>query len=118
MLGSTRNVTAYVCNQPTDMRRGFNGLWALARDVLGQDVLSGNMFLFVSRDLKRAKVLMWDGTGLVLYSKRLERGRFVAPWKHGEGALKLTASELGLFLEGSKAVLRAPLSPPEFRLPE
>ena len=84
MLGTTRNVSAYVCTEPTDMRRGFNGLWALARDVLGQDVLSGHMFLFVSRDLKRAKVLMWDGTGLVLYSKRLEQGRF--SWPKGEGA--------------------------------
>jgi transposase len=117
MLGSTRNVAVYVCAQPTDMRRGFCGLWALARDVLGHDVRSGHLFLFVSKDLKRAKVLMWDGTGLVLYSKRLERGRFVAPWGRGDAPLQLTTSELGLFLEGSKAVFKAPLSPPKFLQP-
>jgi transposase len=118
MLGSTRNLSVYVYTQPVDMRLGYNGLFALARDELQQDVLSGHLFLFVSRNLKRAKVLVWDGTGLCLFSKKLERGRFAAPWRHPDGPIKLTTSELSLFLEGSKVVLSIPLSPQEFRLPE
>ncbi|MGO9064114.1 MAG: IS66 family insertion sequence element accessory protein TnpB [Myxococcaceae bacterium] len=52
------------------MRRGFNGLGALVSEKLGRDVLAGELFLFVSRRRKRAKVLFWDGTGLVVYTKR------------------------------------------------
>jgi transposase len=57
-------------------------------------------------------VLLWDGTGLCIYAKRLERGRFVCLWREGEGAsLRLTVSELALFLEGSTLVGRVALSP-------
>jgi transposase len=93
------------------MRKGFDGLFAIARDVIGQDPLLGQLFLFVAKNRKRAKVLLWDGTGLCIYQKRLERGRFVAPWERD--ALTMTTSELALFLEGSKAVRHA-LSPVEF----
>ena len=95
------------------MRKGYNGLFTLARDVLDQDPLSGHLFLFVARNRKRAKVLFWDGTGLCIFMKRLEEGRFVAPWDLDRAVL--TESELRLFLEGSDAV-RFSLSPDEFRL--
>lgn len=95
-----------------DMRRGFEGLWALATQELGHDVLSGDLFLFVGRDRKKAKVLFFDGTGLCLLHKRLSKGLFAALWRQTEGLqLQLSRTELALFLEGSEAIGRIPLSP-------
>jgi transposase len=112
MIGTTRNVRVFACAAPTDLRAGYDGLFALARDVLQHDPLSGHAFLFVSRSRKRCKVLLYDGTGLCIFMKRIERGRFVAPWSRGAGnVIEMTMSELALFIEGSKAVLRTPLSP-------
>lgn len=67
---------------------------------------------------KRAKVLLWDGTGLCIYAKRLEQGRFACLWREPAAAapLRLTVSELQLFLEGSALVGRMPLSPAPFVL--
>ena len=112
MIGTTRNVRVFACARPIDLRAGYDGLFALARDVLAQDPLSGHAFLFVSKNRKRAKCLYYDGTGLVILMKRLERGRFAAPWARATGGvIEMTMSELALFIEGSKAVLRTPLSP-------
>lgn len=112
MIGTTRNVKVFACAQPTDLRAGYDSLFALSRDVLEQDPLAGHAFLFVSRNRKRCKVLLYDGTGLVIFMKRLERGKFVAPWRRGTGkVLEMTMSELALFIEGSTAVFRTSLSP-------
>lgn len=112
MIGTTRNVKVYASTEPTDLRAGYDRLFALARDVLEQDPLSGHAFLFVSRNQKRCKVLVYDGTGLCIFMKRLERGCFVAPWQRSSGTvIEMTMSELALFVEGSKAVWRTPLSP-------
>jgi transposase len=74
---------------------------------------SGDLYLFVSRDRVRAKVLFWDGTGLCVYAKRLEQGRFAALWDRvRDGHVELSAAELALFLEGCREVGRRPLSPP------
>jgi transposase len=96
------------------MRKGHDGLSVVVRDGLDRDALSGELFLFVSRDRKRAKVLLWDGTGLCLYAKRLERGRFSLLWREGSETLRLTMNELQLFLEGSRLVGKVELSPPAF----
>jgi len=97
---------------PVDMRKGFEGLAGLVREGFGKDPLSGDYFLFVNRHRKRAKVLHWDGTGLCLYAKRLEKGRFASLWREpGRGRVDLTVTELRLFLEGSDLVGRMPLSP-------
>lgn len=97
---------------PVDMRKGFEGLSALVREGWGQDPLSGDLFLFVNRHRKRAKVLHWDGTGLCLYAKRLEKGRFASLWREpGRKKVELTVTELRLFLEGSDLVGRVPLTP-------
>jgi IS66 Orf2 like protein len=79
-------------------------------------VLSGDLFLLVSRDRKRTKVLYYDGSGLCWFAKRLDRGHFVAVWKrHARPrGLVMTLSELALFIEGSDAV-RTSLSPPLIR---
>jgi transposase len=115
VIGSTRQVAVFAFGAPVDMRKGFDGLSALVSNELGQDPLSGDMYVFANRTRKRAKVLMWDGTGLCIYAKRLERGRFACLWRDaGHASLRLTMSELQLFLEGSTLVGRVALSPAPF----
>ena len=105
-----RRVFAFTA--PVDMRKGFDGLYALVLEKLGQDPLSGDLYLFVSRNRIRAKVLVWDGTGLCLFAKRLEKGRFARLSGRGaSGEVTLSPSELQLFLEGCSLVGRMPLSP-------
>lgn len=97
------------------MRKGYDGLSAIVSGELGRDPVSGELFLFANRTRKRAKVLLWDGTGLCIYAKRLEQGRFASLWRDaGDAALTLTLSELHLFLEGSALVGKVALSPPIF----
>jgi transposase len=112
VIGSTRSIRVFAYTGPVDMRKGFDGLYGLVVSQLERNPLSGDLFLFVGRSLKRAKVLLWDGTGLCLYSKRLERGRFARLWG-GEDttSVELTMSELSLFLEGSRLVGKVPVSP-------
>ena len=108
-----RRVTVYAYVQPVDVRRGFDGLSALVIEGLHRNPLNGDVYIFVSRDRVRAKVLHWDGTGLCLYAKRLERGRFARLWRdEGDAPIMLTVSELDLFLDGSTIVGRVALSPP------
>lgn len=115
MIGSTRQIAVYAYGAPADLRKGFDGLSALVSRGLGRDPLSGDLFVFVNRNRQRAKVLLWDGTGLCLYAKRLERGRFACLWREGRSAsLRLTVSELALFLEGSTLIGKVSLSPTPF----
>jgi transposase len=115
MIGSTRQVTVWAYGAPADLRKGFDGLSALVTLTLERDPLSGDCYLFVNATRKRAKVLLWDGTGLCIYAKRLEQGRFACLWREKTARVaRLTMSELQLFLEGSTLVGRMPLSPPPF----
>jgi transposase len=115
VIGSTRQVAVFAFGGPIDMRKGFDGLAAVVTQDLGRDPLSGDVFLFVNRTRKRAKVLLWDGTGLCIYAKRLEQGRFACLWRETAGdTVRLTMSELALFLEGSLLVGRVKLSPDPF----
>lgn len=99
--------------QPCDMRRSFNTLSLLVSQSMGRDLLQGDLFVFVSSDRRRCKVLYFDGTGLCLFAKRMEVGHhFPAPWKMK--CNQLTLSELALFVEGAKAV-RQKLSPAVIR---
>lgn len=113
MIGSALSRRVYAYAAPVDMRKGYDGLSAVVRESLGRDPLSGDLYLFVSRNRIRAKVLLWDGTGLCVYAKRLERGRFACLWRRREGELLvLSQSELQLFLEGCELIGRRRLSPP------
>jgi len=117
VIGSTRQVRVFVFGRPADMRKGYDGLLGLVTQVMGRDVMAGDMFLFISKTRQRAKVLLWDGTGLCIYAKRLERGRFTAPWEREENeALEMTVTELALLLEGSKLAGKVALSPAPFKL--
>jgi transposase len=91
----------YLCTLPTDMRKGFDTLAALVKEFLGQDPLSGHLFLFVGRAKDRLKLLYWDADGFALWYKRLEEGTFRLPRVRGEDAsVELKASELAMMLEG------------------
>lgn len=87
----------HVFREPCDMRKSFDGLYALVRAA---NPLEGAVFLFVSKDRKRAKSLHWDGSGLVILMKRLEKGCFADVWARSS----MTESELSLFFAGSRAV--------------
>lgn len=111
-LGRAGRVFAHTA--PADLRKGFDGLAALVAEQLRAEATSGDLYLFVNRDRTRAKILWWDGTGLCVYAKRLEQGRFAALWRRERaGRVELSSSELALFLEGSREVGRVRLSPPD-----
>ena len=90
----------YLGAEAIDMRKGFDGLYGLVRDRLGQDPLSGHMFLFTNRTRTRLKILAWDGTGLWVCAKRLERGRFCWPEAGGAASVSMRAEELAMLLNG------------------
>lgn len=110
MISIPRTVRVFACPRPIDLRKGYDGLFSLVKHGLGEP-LSGDLFLFTNRSRTSCKVLVWDGTGLCIFMKRLERGRFAALWRDDGQVLQLTASELALFVEGCALVGRQPLSP-------
>ena len=113
MIGLSRRVRVFAYTRPVDMRKQYDGLYALVVAEMKADPLSGDLFLFTNRRRTRAKVLLWDGTGLCLYQKRLERGRFASLWRRDEQeTFEMTLSELALFLEGSTLAGAFRLSPP------
>ena len=89
----------YLWCAPADMRKGFDGLSALAAEVVKTDPFSGHLFLFRSKRGNYLKMLHWDGSGICLFSKRLERDKFVWP-PMAEESLCLTAAQLALLIEG------------------
>jgi len=95
-------VRIYVAADAVDLRRGFDGLSAATRTVIGADPMSGHVFVFLNRRQNRIKLLLWDRTGYLLVYKRLERGSFRLPTapRLGQRHVELDAGELGLMLEG------------------
>ncbi len=99
MLAAHSHVKVYLCAAPMDMRKGFDSLAALVANTLEHDPLSGHWFVFRNRKGDRVKVLCWDGSGLVLYYKRLDNGSFHWP-RLRAGILTLSAAELSLLIDG------------------
>ena len=98
-IGSATRV--YVATGATDMRKGFEGLFGLVRDRLQADPLSGHVFLFSNAQRNRLKLLFWDGSGLWVCAKRLEKGRFRWPAADaGQSRITLTQEEVALLLGG------------------
>jgi transposase len=100
-------VRVFLCATPTDLRKGFDGLFGMVQEFLGQDPLSGHLFLFLNRRRDRIKILFWEPDGAVIFYKRLEAGTFQkldpaasADRKSGRAGLELTATELTLLLNG------------------
>lgn len=99
MFGLPPSAKIYLSLAPCDMRKGFDGLAAQVRNILLLDPFSGAVFLFRGKRGNRLKALVWDGSGLCLYAKRLERRRFVWP-RAEEGALRVSAAQLAMLVEG------------------
>ena len=96
-------VRIFVCLEATDLRKGFDGLAAATQEVIGEDPLSGHLFVFFNRRRNRVKALLWDRSGLCIWYKRIERGRFelteLDAYRRGRRA-EIEAAELMLILEG------------------
>jgi transposase len=99
MISVPGGVRVYLALGPTDMRKGFDGLAALVQTQLAQDPFAGHVFVFRGKRGDRLKLLYWDGQGLCLFAKRLERGRFVWPQAR-DGTVTLTPAQLSMLLEG------------------
>lgn len=109
MIALTGNLRVCVCTEPADMRRSFDGLCGMARDLMKQDPLSGHLFLFRNRNRDRLKMLYWDRDGLVIWYKRLEQGTWQLPTDlKSTGSLRadktagaeISMAELSLLLGG------------------
>jgi transposase len=88
-----------VTARPVDFRRGMDSLSTLVKQMLSADPFAGDVFVFRAKRADRLKILIWDGSGLVLLSKRLERGRFTWPPVQ-DGAVTLNAAQLSLLFSG------------------
>ena len=107
VIGSTRQVAVWAYGAAADLRKGFDGLSALVSQGLGRDPLSGDCYLFVNATRKRAKVLLWDGTGLCIYAKRLERGRFASLWRDADARARAADDERAAALSRGQHAGRA-----------
>jgi transposase len=92
MLGLTPAVRIFVCTKPADMRRSFDGLASMASELVGEDPLSGHLFLFRNRRRDRIKILYWDTDGLCIWYKRLEMGVFQLPSDRADVAVAKTST--------------------------
>lgn len=99
MIGLPSGARIWIAAGATDMRKGFDGLAALVQETLAEDPFSGQMFVFRGKRGDRVKLLWWDGDGLCLLAKRLERGRFVWP-QATSGSISLSPAQLSMLLEG------------------
>jgi transposase len=99
MIAPAAGARIWIAAGVTDMRRGFTGLSAQVQTALEQEPLSGHVFIFRGRRGDLVKLLWFDGDGLCLFAKRLERGRFIWP-KAESGTVSLTRAQLSMLLEG------------------
>lgn len=100
MLTFPSGLRIYLAVEPVDMRKQFNGLWALAVERLREDPFGGALFVFTNRNRNRLKMLYWDGSGPWVLAKRLERGRFSWPAGSDRTKLALAPEALAMLLAG------------------
>lgn len=105
---SSRRVFAYPA--PVDLRSGYDGLFGLVEQGLRQDPMCGDLYLFVNQSRKLCKILLWDGSGLCIFSKRLTLGTFAKIWRDDGKTVRLSQRELAVFVEGSTFFARRPAS--------
>lgn len=99
MIGLPAGTRIWLVAGVTDMRRGFDGLAAVIQERIGGEPFGGHVFVFRGKRGDLVKLLWWDGDGLCLFAKRLEKGRFIWPQAEG-GAVHLTTAQLSMLLEG------------------
>jgi transposase len=112
MIGWSAGTRIWIVAGVTDLRRGFVGLAGMVQTALAEHPFSGQVFVFSGRRGDLIKVLWWDGDGLCLFAKRLERGRFIWPQADG-GRVSLTPAQLSMCWKGSIGVVRC--APPHRR---
>lgn len=101
MLMLPPSVKVYLATGPVDMRKSIDGLMGVVRAVWRDDPYSGHLFVFLSRDRKRAKILFFDHGGFCVFYKRLEKNRFHIPQMNGRtGRVEMDATELAMLLQG------------------
>jgi transposase len=101
MLSLPLPVRIFLCTRPADMRKSFDGLAEMVREFLGQDPLSGHLFVFRNKRGDRLKLLYWDTDGLVIFYKRLEIGSYRFPAVTGDGhGLEIRGADLTMILDG------------------
>lgn len=101
MLSLPATVRMFLCAQPVDMRKSFDGLTGLVESALALDPLSGHLFLFLNKRRDRLKILFWERDGLVIWYKRLEAGTFQWPVQSAETvSVELSMTDLALLLSG------------------
>jgi len=101
VLSISPAVKIFLYAEVADLRRGYDGLAALVTDAMGENPLSGHLYLFINRRRNRIKLLYWASDGYAIWMKRLERGSFELPPSPSDSAsVKITASQLALILEG------------------
>jgi transposase len=102
MIALPAQVRVFLYRLPTDMRKSFHGLIALAESVLKQDPLSGSLFVFVNRRRDRIKILYWGQTGFCIWYQQLQQGTYQLPGEDSPEAetLEVTRSQLSLILDG------------------
>lgn len=99
MIAVAAGVRVFIATKPVDFRKGGDGLAALVRETLGHDPFSGTIYVFRSKRADRVKMLVWDGSGLVLFWKRLENGAFKWP-PISDGVMRLTSAQLAALVDG------------------
>ncbi len=99
MLGLPSSVRIFLCVTPVDMRRSFDSLSEHVSQLLGEDPLSGHLFIFRNKEETKMKILYWDRDGFAIWYKRLEKGRFNLPRSGGRG-LEVDLTELSMMLTG------------------
>ena|SRR5687767_8970452 len=100
MLAFPAGFKIYLGVEAVDMRKQFNGLWAMAAERLKEDPRQGAVFAFTNKSRDRLKLLYWDGTGVWVLAKRLEKGRFSWPQGSDRAKLALTPEALTMLLAG------------------
>ena len=99
MIAVPAGLRVLVATRPIDFRKGADGLVALVRETLGHDPFSGTVLVFRAKRADRIKILVWDGSGLVLFWKRLEQGAFRWP-PITDGVMRLTSAQLAALVDG------------------
>jgi transposase len=99
VIGPTGAVRVMVATKPVDFRKGADGLAAIVREAIKDDPFCGAVYVFRAKRADRIKLIFWDGTGLCLFAKKLEGGKFQWP-RMVDGVIRLTAAQLSALLEG------------------
>jgi transposase len=101
LFGISGNARFFLYSSSADMRKGFDGLSGLVINKLGQDPLSGDIFIFINRTRNLVKILVWDQTGFAIWHKRLEQGTFEMPKiEKSQTSIEISRQKLMLILEG------------------